>query len=99
MYDLIYLDDDSQYRKAQEKLKAVFPDAKFEDASDFIHHTRFSISINVPDDEYHIEILDLGLSLCSLNFQLLMQENTPKAKRLVDLWKETRVEKESLSNA
>lgn len=82
LYDLIYANADG--RKAMGK---SFPQASFEDASDFIHEERFSILVNMPTEEYYLKLLDVGIALCSLNFQLWMHENTEECKELIKKWK------------
>ena len=69
MYDLIYAD-----YKAQEILEKRYPNAKFEDASDEIHHERFSIDIK--ESEYNERdylkfLLESGLYSVSFDFQLM----------------------------
>ena len=87
MYDLIYIENRSDYLKSQKELKQKFPSAKFEDASDDIHRDRFAIKLNdISDKDYHLGLLDLGLALCSLNFQLFLREKTQEAKKLIDKW-------------
>lgn len=86
MYDLIYMENMADYESARADLQKAFPNAKFNDASDFIHRARFSINVDVPEDDYYLEIIDSGLAFCSLNFQILMKENTAKARGLVDMW-------------
>lgn len=87
MYDLIYLADECDYHRAQSELKQEFPDACFEDASDSIHHDRFSIEIDLPIEDYRLQLLDLGLALQSLNFQLWILEKPEEVRASIDKWK------------
>lgn len=87
MYDLIYLDNRDDYTRAQGEIKQRFPKARLGDASDSIHLNRFTVEISIPTEKYRLEILDLGLALHSLNFQLLMMAEPAQAKSLVEKWK------------
>ena len=81
IYDLIYLD---YYGKAPKVLQEIWPEAKIEDASDFIHTERFVIEIaDVEEDEYFKTILREGMSEFSLGFQVMMLEDVQRALRLV----------------
>lgn len=87
MYDLIYLENRSDYHKARDELKNLFPSAKFEDGSDGIHHDRFAIILDdISDKDYRLGLLNLGLALCSLNFQIFLREKTKEAKKLIEEW-------------
>lgn len=86
MYDLIYLDNRADYNRAQLELAEVFPDASFEDGSDFIHHDRFSVEIDVSTENYRLQIFDLGLALHSLNFQLWIREEPAQVKDMIEKW-------------
>ena len=81
MYDLIYAGEDLE--RAQKELLERFPEATLEDASDFIHEGRFAIKIDVPNDEYRLAILDLGMLNISLNFQIFMLQEPKEALSLM----------------
>lgn len=71
MTDLIYAEDG-----AIPVLKAKYPTAVFDDASDMVHEERFSITI--PDEEfdqreYYRFLIAEGLALVSLNLQLALK--------------------------
>lgn len=91
MYDLIYLD---YYGEATEVLQGVWPAAKIEDASDFIHTERLAIEVpDIEEEEYFKVIMCEGIALSSLNFHSLMLEDGQNAIRLAkevveeDPWK------------
>jgi len=88
MYDLIYANP-----AAQIVMEKVFPQASFEDASDFVHEERFSILVDMPEEDYYLKLLDVGLALNSFAFQLWMCENPKECKELIESWKLTRLEK------
>lgn len=55
------------------KIKAKFPNATYEDASDIVHEKRCCISIpNTTHREFHLFLLDEGFHGLSLQFQLLL---------------------------
>ncbi len=67
MYDLIYAE-----RHQKEMITAVkesYPDANIEDASDFIHHGRFSIEIDCEEDEWSRWLFHAGIFDFSLHMQ------------------------------
>jgi len=70
MNDLIY----AGY-KAEKEIKALFPTAVIEDASDYIHTERFSIALpdSVTDEEYVKAILKSGLEAVSLTVQMMLR--------------------------
>lgn len=87
IYDLIYLDNRNNYHQAQEGLKKMFPSAQFEDGSDEIYHDRFAIKLNdISNKDYRFGLLDLGLALNSLNFQLFLLGETKEAEKLIKEW-------------
>jgi len=81
MKDLIY---DSAART--EFLKR-YPDAKIEDASDFIHDSRFSVEFEETDKyEYLHWLVDNGLAEISMKFQLWFQGEFQDAKPYLEKW-------------
>lgn len=81
MFDLVYADD-----VEVEGLRTAFPTAKIEDASDFIHDGRCSIDLEVAEEEYFYQLLELGLATVSLKFQMWMLTDTAACKALVERW-------------
>lgn len=73
MNDLIY--DDS----AMVDIKAQYPTAIFEDASDEVHGGRFQVEIpDIPEDEWWEFCVKTGIAIVSLGFQLRFRD--PKQK-------------------
>lgn len=68
IYDLIYC----PIVETKELLK-IYPDAKIEDASDFVHDYRFSIQINDTEKNYLKNIIKIGLRDVSFNFQMSLR--------------------------
>ncbi|MBU1026415.1 MAG: hypothetical protein KKA31_01650 [Candidatus Margulisbacteria bacterium] len=79
MYDLLYCSGEPQ-----KELKEKFPDAVFEDASDFVHEHRFSIRTETKTEDYRRTILKLGLADISLNFQMWLREKPGEVKVMLD---------------
>lgn len=79
IYDLVYCSSEPQ-----KELKEKFPEAVFEDASDFIHKHRFSICVERRKMEYRRVILEMGLALVSLHFHMWMLEDPKECRKLVD---------------
>ena len=93
MYDLIYAD-----YKAREILEKRYPKATFEDASDEVHHERFSIDIE--ESEYNERdylkfLLESGLFSVSFDFQL-MRHSKDQAHKINNAAKELKKEKPEL---
>jgi hypothetical protein len=85
MYDLIY--GGNEYK---EELKALFPNAKFEDASDEVHEDRISIEIddNVFDEkDYWKKICLNGFLELSLGVKMAALENQKEFKEEFEKWK------------
>jgi len=81
MYDLIYLD---YYGKAKAVLEGIWPTAKIEDASDFIHRDRFAIEVtDVEEEEYIKTIIREGMAEYSFTFQVMILQNGQNALRLL----------------
>lgn len=88
MYDLIYAD-----QLARERLQKIYPHATFENASDFIHEERFSIEVDVEIGAYRLVLLEEGLALESLNFQMWMRTRPDECKAMVEKWKQLQRER------
>lgn len=81
MYDLIYLD---YYGKATEILQEIWPEAKIEDASDFVHRERFAIEVtDVAEEEFFKTIIREGMAEFSLGFQVMILQDGQNALRLL----------------
>jgi len=74
MYDLIYVEE-ADYKRAWQELQVALPGAKLEDASDYIHTSRFSVEVDMPQGEYMITLLRLGMAKISLVLGLKMVED------------------------
>ena len=83
--DLIY---DDRFRVEFAK---QYPLATIEDASDFVHESRFGVRLpaDVSEHDYHFFLLRVGAALSSLHFGLAMYEKTKELKQIVDEWKKT----------
>lgn len=84
MYDLIYAED--EYEKCKVAVKEAFPDVVIKDASDDIHRGQFSVEFDDKkrsQTDYRMGLIEYGLALCSLNFQLA---KTEEIKELVKKW-------------
>lgn len=79
MYDLIY-GPEEWFQEILEK----FPDAKFEDARDYLHEDRFAVRIPTIEDtlgeEWLHALLDLGMIEYSFCFQLACHDKEMKDK-------------------
>lgn len=64
IHDLIYDGD------AIVEIKAAFPDAKTEDASDMVHEGRFSVEVTSTYEDYFYKIVKLGMGGISLTTEL-----------------------------
>ena len=84
IYDCFYCNDFDQYELVQKELLEVFPDAKFNDASDGIHGNRISIILKENLKKYRKSLMISGWALHSINFNLFMQVNVKEAKALLD---------------
>ena len=72
-YDLLYVDPD-EYEKLWVGVVEIWPHAKLEDASDYIHDRRFSVDFSGTDEPTEEEwwrwLLTEGAHFCSLNFTM-----------------------------
>jgi hypothetical protein len=86
-YDLIY--GNSEIESIIEK---KYPQAKFKDASDFIHTERFECEIpDVDDDEFYPFALKEGFARLCLKFEITLQsigmkDTHDKCKAMLDKW-------------
>lgn len=81
MHDLVYLD---YYGKTTEVLQEIWPKAKIEDASDFIHTERFAIEVaDVEEEAYLKTIIREGMAEFSFTFRVMMLQDGQNALRLV----------------
>jgi len=86
-YDLIYAGGD-----VEGIIKSKYPQAKFKDASDFIHTERFECEIEgVTDEEFYPFAIREGFCECCLGFAILMTslrvpelKNGPKHQETID---------------
>lgn len=58
-------------------VKKAFPEAKTEDASDFIHESRFEVSLQLDAVDWFAFLLREGIAGLSLLCQLAMYTGTP----------------------
>ena len=84
--DLVYCEDYSDYLTLQGLIKAKFPDAKFEDGSDYIHEHRFSFEseLGEPDDFIAFAIKE-GFAFSCFAIQLLAHTEPERIRRLAGL--------------
>lgn len=84
-YDLIYCENRGEYLDYQKRLKEIFPDCTFEDASDYVHTHRFVIKRDVPvDDEYYMGLIKAGIGGQSLTIQFALIEKQGTIMRVLD---------------
>ena len=81
MLDLIDADG-----RALRIMREKYPDALFEDASDFNHEHRFSIDLEVEQTEYFRFLLDSKLAFMSLSFQIEFIGNPMRVAPIIDDW-------------
>ena len=84
IFDCIYCNEYKEVDEWQGKLKEIFPEAVFADASDGIHGDRFSIEMKENIIEYRKALIKTGLCLNSLNFNLFIGQNPGEGKKLVE---------------
>ena len=79
MNDLIYANG-----LAKKDVLARFPEAVIEDASDFIHLERFSITLpdTITEEEYIKAVITLGLGSVSLKVQLMLRESAEEFDKI-----------------
>ena len=85
IYDLLYLDDVNEHLAVQEIMQGYWPNARFEDASDFIHQERISILLDdCNEDDYLLSLLLEDLAPVSLLFSELIISNPARCMALID---------------
>lgn len=79
MNDVIYANG-----LAEKDVLARFPEAVIEDASDFIHLERFSITLpdTITEEEYIKAVITLGLGSVSLKVQLMLRESAEEFDKI-----------------
>jgi hypothetical protein len=84
MTDLIYIDRE-HHAEVQEMIRAGFPAATFEDASDFIHEGRFQVTLEGVKDrgEYYRHLIRIGVAGSSLGANLWFGALTPEQRERV----------------
>jgi len=71
MKELIYLSDSESRDPIIKIILAKWPDAKFEDASDFIHRNRFTVEISdVQPREFFALAVREGFAMCCFGIQI-----------------------------
>lgn len=84
MYELIYVNDSSEYAELQKEIKLEFGDViRFEDASDDIHEHRFAVIGKVARPYFYRFAMRRGFALCCLGFNLFALDNTERVKKWV----------------
>ncbi len=73
MYDLIYAEQ--HQAEMITAVRETYPDAKIEDASDYIHRGRFSVEIGCADDEWSRWLFHSGIFEFSLHMQTFKLQN------------------------
>lgn len=84
MYDLIYTGNYNDYQEISKIIKEEYEQAKIEDGSDQIHEHRFSVEFELEEEEWFTFVITKGFALCSLNFQLVLQGEPDRLKKLID---------------
>lgn len=86
-YDLIYGDSE-----IESIISKKYPQAKFKDASDFIHTERFECEIpDIDDDTFYPFALKEGFAHLCLKFEITLQsvgmkDTHDKCKAMLDKW-------------
>lgn len=84
MYDLIYTENHNDYQEISKIIIEGYKQAKIEDGSDQIHENRFSVEFEIEQEDWFTFIITKGFAKCSLIFQLVLQENPGRIKKLID---------------
>lgn len=90
--DLLYCDDRADYEAAQQTIRTHYPDAKFEDGSDFIHHDRFQVEVPVGREEWWEFVLCNDLAHASFHLQMAVMTGTEGLREVLDRVKANRKE-------
>lgn len=86
--DLLYMEKPEQYETVQVDILSEFPEAEFEDASDFIHQYRLELTIpNLTDQsQFYKFAIQKGFAMCCFGFQMRVMNKPEKIKTwLVEL--------------
>lgn len=93
MMDLIYLGDDEDRAPLVHEIMAEYPNAKIEDASDFIHRNRFSLEIPEVDERQFFRFaVKKGFALCCLNIGIAIRTPESWVKEELELLKKEKGE-------
>jgi len=84
MMDLIYDAD------AAAAVKARFPEAKIDDASDEVHESRISVEVNATKDEYMRWAVIEGIGAVSMAVQLMLHSRDKEELAKLRGWLEER---------
>lgn len=81
IYDLIYA---GEYRQEVEtKIQAAYPEAVLEDASDFVHEGRFSVEMEVDEEEWLLFLFTSGIFSLSFISELTRGDKPELYMRLM----------------
>ncbi len=73
IYDLIYAGE--HRKKAERTIQGAYPKAVLGDASDFIHYGRFSVEMEIEEEEWLLFLFLSGIFQVSLAAGLIKREN------------------------
>ena len=82
--DLLYCGDSETYREVQADILQIYPNATFEDASDFVHQWRFNVVLEDTFDGYLYNALALGCFNISLAIQLERMDKPAHLKDIIE---------------
>ena len=83
MNDLIYTENYDAYKKIKNVIQTEYENAEIEDASDGIHTNRFSVDLEIEQDDWFLFICKNGFAWCSLGFQLVVRREPERVKKLI----------------
>lgn len=84
VHDLLYCGEKAIYEEVQADILNKYPEAKFEDGSDYIHPYRFSVDVEADKDEFLIYLLVIGCFNISFHLQLMSMENPAECRVLME---------------
>ena len=74
-------------KDVEELIKAKFPSANTEDASDDIHENRFSLSIeDTNEDDFYVYAIQKGFADLCFKFALMLRIPNPKDAEKIKGW-------------
>jgi hypothetical protein len=80
--ELVYADP-----SVSKAIKAKWPHAVFEDASDDIHEDRFEVAIqDVTEDDFYVFAIREGFALVCLKFQLMLRSREKDQHTKIREW-------------